>query len=346
MKKQKWLRSSLAMALTLSLILSGCGASNMESSATTESKPMENMNSSNHFYGDYDTVVEEEVEMEEAIESNPETGSGSKAEAALNDPLAGKNIKLIWTANLDMETLDYDTMLEDMTQSISDHGGYIESSYTEGGERLSGYTRSRYGHFTVRIPAANLDTFLNQMSGIGNVLSKSKSSENITLEYADNEARKATLELEEQKLMELLEQATILEDIITLESRLSDVHYQLDAYSSTLRKYDNLVDFSTVNISISEVQKMTETKAETLGERISAGFSDSIYELKVFGEDLIVFLIARSPILLIWAIVILLVVLIIRKLRKNRANKPKKERKLAPPSYNQPKAENSENKKE
>ncbi|MBQ8599510.1 MAG: DUF4349 domain-containing protein, partial [Oscillospiraceae bacterium] len=272
--KHKLVKTSMALALALSLLLTGCGASSFDSSANlksesavTESTTAQSAPMAGGF-GYYDEVVEEETA--ETVDSGAVT-----AEDALSDPLAGKNIKLIWTANLDMETLDFDTMIEAMNQSIRDFGGYVESSYVEGGQRLSGYRNNRYGSYTVRIPATQLDAFLNQMGTIGNVTSRSKSSENITLEYADNEARKATLELEEQKLMELLEQATELEDIITLESRLSDVHYQLDGYSSTLRKYDDLVDFSTVYISVSEVQKMTEVKAETLGERISAGFSDS-----------------------------------------------------------------------
>jgi hypothetical protein len=289
--------------------------------------------------GMYDTIVEEEMK---------ETPESSASGESTSDPLADKNVKLIWRANMEIETLDFNAMIEGMNQSVAEFGGYIESSYVEGGERLNGYNRNRYGNFTIRIPASNLDAFLNQMGSIGNVISRSKSSENITLEYADNEARKATLELEEQKLMELLEQATILEDIITLESRLSEVHYLLDGYASTLRKYDDLVDYSTVTIYVNEVQKMTETKAATLPERIAAGFSDSLYDLKVFAGDFVVLVIGRSPILLIWAVVIAVMVIVIRKLLKHRRNKPKKERKIpAVPTYPQPKAdENTENKNE
>ena len=330
--KHKLLRSTLALLLALSL-LTGCGASSKASDTVMmESTTTQSNSSAGGFYSEYATEEEMMAETDEVVT----TESGE----ALSDPLAGKNVKLIWTANLDMETLDFDAMIPAMEQSVAEFGGYVESSYTEGGQRLSGRTYNRYGSYTVRIPAAQLDEFLNQMGTLGNVTSKSKSSENITLEYADNEARKATLELEEQKLMELLAQATELEDIITLESRLSQVHYQLDGYSSTLRKYDDLVDYSTVYISISEVQKITEVQAKTIGERISAGFSESLYELKVFGEDLIVFLIARSPILLIWAIVIAVIVVLIRKVVKHHQNKPKKEKRpLTPPTYNQPKAE-------
>lgn len=339
--KHSILKSTLAMALALSMLLTGCGAAsadkNFSSGATMETAPSAPQAAPME-------PIYDEMGFDSKVEAEEETPAAGGGETAA-DPLTDKNIKLIWTANIDMETLDFDVMVDSMNKSIAEHGGYIESSFVEGGERLAGWTNRRYGSYTVRIPAKNLDAFLSQMGTIGNVISRSKSSENITLEYADNEARKATLELEEKKLMELLDQATILEDIITLESRLSDIHYRLDAYSSALRKYDDLVDFSTVNISVSEVQKMTETRAETLGERITAAFSDSLYELKEFAGDAAVFFIGRSPILLLWAVIIAVIVFIIRKLLKNRTSRPRKERKLPEaPDYAQPKAENKNEK--
>ena len=347
-----------AAVLALSMLLTGCGASSkysytdtnsssqkVESMITSPSAP--SMSPSNPTTGGsnnllMDSVVEDAIVEEEIIET-PMEGAATdlKAEVQNNsDPLSGKNIKLIWRANIQLETLDFDSMVDGLNKSISEFGGYIESSYTEGGERINGGKINRYGDFTIRIPSKNLDDFLNQIGTIGNVVSKSKHSENITLEYADQEARKATLELEEKKLMELLERATELEDIIALETRLSEVHFQLDAYSSTLRKYDDLVDYSTIYVTISEVQKMTETKAKTISERITAEFGDSIYDLKVFAGDSVVFLIGRSPILLIWAVVICAAIFVIRKIKIKNIKLSKK---LEVPKY---KKENSSDEQE
>ncbi len=345
----------LAVALAMTLLLSGCSASSKydySSGATAESAPqapMEMPAPENGFGTDYKVEMEEveaTVAEDSAAAENPNTAASENSNTA--DPLAGKNIKLIWRAELSMETLDFDAMVDGMNNCVADFGGYIESSYVEGGERLAGYKNNRYGDYTIRIPAKNLDAFLNQMGTIGNVLSKSKSSENITLEYADNEARKATLELEEQKLMELLEQATILEDIITLESRLSEVHYRLDGYASTLRKYDDLVDFSTVNVSIREVERMKEVAPETLGQRIANNFSNSLYSVKNFGEDFIVFLIGGSPVLLLWAVIIIVIIFIVRKVLKRRAEFPKKPRKESklPEAPDYAKVEKNDHKKE
>jgi len=57
-----------------------------------------------------------------------------------------------------------------------------------------------------------------------------------------------------------------------LEKRLSDIRYELESMESQLRLYDNQVDYSTVTISIDEVNQFTPTAPETVGQRIGSGF--------------------------------------------------------------------------
>ena len=64
-------------------------------------------------------------------------------------------------------------------------------------------------------------------------------------------------------ILELLEKAGTVEDIITIEGRLSEVRYQLEAYASQLRTFDNQVDYSTVHINISEVERETKVEPKT-----------------------------------------------------------------------------------
>lgn len=317
--KRRSLLALISLALSMSLLLVGCSSKSYSQNASATESPMA------------PAPMESPAETEMGFVSE-DNALDLKSDLTTSSPLADKNVKLIWTADLSMETLDFDGCVSGLNQLVTDFGGYIESSYTQGGQRLSGYSNNRYASYTIRIPAQRLDEFLEQMGSIGNVTSRSKSSRNITLDYADNEARKETLQLEQERLMELLAQATELEDIITLESRLSEIHYQLDGYSSTLRRYDDLVDFSTVELSINEVKQITEVDAATIPERISAGFKDSLFQLKEFFGDFFVFITARSPILLAWAIVIVLLVLLVRWIVKKLS---RKSRRLAPPTYAQ-----------
>ncbi len=318
--KRSFTSSLAALTLALCLMLSACGASSGMDMSKNEAMPESS-----------ESMMDSAAPAAPPGEGTPDGDRGMGIDsAAPMEPMQEKNIKLIWRASVSVETLNYDELIEKMNESVKEYEGFIESSETYGGKRLNGQNMARGGSYTVRIPTKNLDAFLNQVGTIGNVTDTSKWSENITLDYADNEARKQTLELEEQKLLELLKQATRLEDIIQLEARLSELHYQLDGYASTLRRYDDLIDYSTVTLSVHEVKRMSDVSSETFGERISSGFRDSLYRIRIFAEEFLIFLIADSPILLIVAVVIVLIVLLIRKLRRKKAKLPPAPKKNPP----------------
>ena len=86
----------------------------------------------------------------------------------------------------------------------------------------------------------------------------SRSTENVSAAYYDTESRKTALETKRERLLALLEKAENMEDIIALESALSDVQYEIESLSGTLRDYDRLISFSTVEIYLSEVLELCD----------------------------------------------------------------------------------------
>ena len=82
-------------------------------------------------------------------------------------------------------------------------------------------------------------------------------------------------EEEQERLLSLLEQAETMEEIIALESRLTEVRYQLESMESQLRTMDNQVSYSTVYLSIEEVEHFTPPAEKGTWERISTGFSEN-----------------------------------------------------------------------
>ena len=111
------------------------------------------------------------------------------------------------------------------------------------------------------------------MGKIGTVTYTNKSSEDVTLDYIDVESRIEALEVEQERLLTLLESAQDLESVIQLESRLSEVRYQLESYHSAKNRYDSLIDYSTVHLSVREVQQVTTVHDRSVGQRIAAGWS-------------------------------------------------------------------------
>ena len=137
----------------------------------------------------------------------------------------------------------------------------------------------------------------------------------------DRKAYLDSLRTEYDRVSKLLEQATELDQILALESKLSDLRYQINSYETQLRTYDNLVDYSTVYLNVNEVAYEQPT-SNTIGSRISNGFRNSLYEVRDFFVDLFVAIIANLPVLVVLIAIITAAILLIRKLiRRHKAKK-------------------------
>lgn len=240
------------------------------------------------------------------------------------DALAGR--KLIKNVNMNVETEQFDMLLPALEQRVTALGGYIEdmSSYSRSNNYSSDYIGTkylRYASMTARIPKEKLDTFVTEVGEQTNIVSRSESVTDVTLQYVDLESHKKALTTEQDRLLELMGRAETVEDIITIEGRLSEVRYQIESMESQLRTYDNKIDYSTVYLSIDEVERYTPTEDVTVGTKIRDGFMDSVRGVgRGFGNFGIWFVI-NLPYLVVWAVIIVIIVLIIRKVWKTAAKR-------------------------
>lgn len=228
--------------------------------------------------------------------------------------------KWIITVNMSAETEDLDALTEALNGKISGLGGYVEDQDSYNGSMYSS-RRYRSASLTVRIPAERVDEFTEEMSGIANVVSTNLSREDITLSYVATESRVKALQTEEARLLELMEQAETMADLLEIESRLTDVRYELENRASQLRLYDNQVDYATIYLSIDEVQEYTPVEEPTVWERISGGFVSSIKGVGNGLLDLLVWVLAKSPYLVILGGVTVGVVVLVRKRKARKAAK-------------------------
>lgn len=273
----------------------------------------------------YDSTAEwEDAEAEEA----PAADSGTTEN--LENSVAS-NRKLIKRVNMTAETQDFDTLVARIDQKVKALGGYMEDSSVYGNSYSHDGMRS--ASFTARVPADRLDELVVAVSEASNVVNKSESATDVTLTYVDTKSRKEALQVEYERLMALLEKAEDIDTIVALETRLTNVRYEIQNLESTLRTYDNLVDFATVQISVEEVKVYTEevTKPKTGWERMSEGFLRSIQNIAYDLENFAIGFVIRIPYLIVWGIIIGVIFLIVRGIIKGR--KKKKERRA---QLNQP----------
>ncbi len=195
--------------------------------------------------------------------------------------------KMVYRAQIDLETLEFETAVADIAALVEELGGYFEQNSIS-----SPSSRYRCADYVVRVPAEQFRPFCRQLGTLCHMTYKAESAENITEEYYDTDSRLQTAQTKLARLQELLSQADNMSDIITIESAISDTQYEIDYLSGTLRHYDALVGYATVNISLSEVYKLsgTEDAPMTFRGRLGNAFTEGIKATGEFFEDLLVWL--------------------------------------------------------
>lgn len=310
MKKKKTLTIVMAAALLLGL-LGGCGSKNLS---------MEPDTARSYLYAEDSISYETAMAAPAAM-----SGAGSNAESAADTasiPLP-ENRKWVITMSLTAETESLTDAMGLLAEKIQESGGYVESQSVSGTAVNSGRSPSAY--ITVRIPAEQLDSFVEDVSGMTNVVSSSRYVEDITLRYTDTEGRVKALQTEEARLLELMEQAETMSDLLEIEGRLTEVRYQLENYTSTLRLYDNQVDYATLDLTLREVEKFTPPEKQGFWQKVTSGLADSMVDLGQGIVDFVAWVLIELPYLVLVGLLGWLVVLLTRRsIKKRRAKKAQK----------------------
>ena len=248
----------LALLLLLGL-LSGCGGGGDNATASDTASSSVATDGADDAGGSYGAWPEAAV-TEETGETTGEDGGDDRLE----------NAKMIYTARMEVETTGFDAADADLRTLVEVLGGYFEQAAVH--NYGSGY---RSGDYTVRIPADQFQAFLDQVGTICHVTYKEEGSENVSEAYYDAESRLVTQQTKLERLQALLAQAENMEDIITIESAISDTELEIEQLTGTLRHYDSLVDFSTVYITLQEVYQLSnvEEPATSFGSRVGTAFA-------------------------------------------------------------------------
>ena len=215
--------------------------------------------------------------------------------AAVEDRQASTSPQIIYTANLTLESKDYDTARAALDAALNDAGGYLESS-----SEYSDVGSSRSVNLTFRVPEENYQSFLDAVAQAGNVTYKSQQADDVTTQYMDVETRLANLEAQRTRLQELQAQADNLSDLLQIETSLTDVQSQIESWQSQLDWYSNQVQQCTVYVNLSEVQNYTPTDESFLGS-VGAAFAQGWSNFVNGLQQLAVWLAGAWPVVLVVA---------------------------------------------
>ena len=310
-------RAWIALLMALCMVLALVACSSKSSSARSD-----------NYYTKTEAAYEYEMEAPAAMADEAYGGVEAKAagkvstattaakengeSANLTGNAAGR--KIIKNGDLSIQTREFDEFLTNLNRSILAVGGYVEASSINGNSYNK--NRMRSADVTARVPAEQLDAFCDQVSELGNVTYKNLYTRDVTLTYVDLESHVKALRTEQETLMELLRKAEKVEDIILIQNRLSDVLYEIESYESTLRTFDDQIAYSSVHLSIQEVQRETTVEKETAGQEIARRFKENWEDVKDgfarFGIDFV----SDLPIIIVWVVFLGIVVLVIVRIVK------------------------------
>lgn len=234
-KWQRWGTLFLAAAM-LALLVSGCAAP-----AHDEAAP------------DYREAPATAPEAER--EESPEEDAVSEIQQEVEAPEGRRYI--IRNARLTLEIQDMDETVQQLQVETEQMNGYVSSL-----EIYSTSEERRAGHIILRIPVEQFDEALEMIKGLGKIQSEQFDTDDVTRQYIDMEARIANLEVQEQRLRDLLERAETVEDVLKVESELGRIRGDLESKQGEFKHLQEQVRYSTFQVRLQERDPRTQVVAD------------------------------------------------------------------------------------
>ncbi len=313
-KPNPWLRWA-AMAASLVLVIGGTvlvGNNLKDSPASSDP----------YIYGGAYQSAESKMAappMPQAMMENAEADFSVAVDRAAPQRSAGNQVqpapspqKIIRTVSMQLYTRDFEKDLAALQETLKAQGGYVEQSDISGdpGSR-------RYASLTMRVPKNNLDAYLASIATVGRMASISESQEDVSDQYLDVDTRLKTQQAKMDRLQQLLEKASTVQDILNIETEIANTQYQLDSLTGALRGMDSKVDYATLRLSLYEETRDVSVGQQSLGERIRNAMADAWDAVVAFLGNLVVLLSIVLPYLLVLIVLIVIIRLVIKR-RKNK----------------------------
>ena len=339
---KKRVLSFLLAAAVAGSIFAACGSSGSKS-ASYDTATSESAASA---YGDY--YVDEEsngtsYEAEDGVEAKNSDNAGlsnlrsEEAKDASDGGESGQissatdtftSQKLVYRGSVTLQSMEYDKCVKAINDAVKNAGGFVEYQNESNNNYRWYYAEEqsmddRMLNITVRIPSARYEDFIQGLSEYGKVMDQSKNVENITREYHSNEAQIAALKKEQERLLQMMDKAETMEDMIKVESRLSEVESNLNQYETQKSSMDLDVMYSSVTISVEEVSKLSPSEKEegTFLYRLKKAFKGGWSGLITFFQNILIGFLYILPLGSVFALILVLVIRMVKKHNKKRLQK-------------------------
>ena len=302
---------SLVLILSLALTLCACGGSAKNSAVVNPSAPADMRAEAS-----YAVMADGGFGMV----SNSNSAGATAQEVPENNPE-----KIIYSADVTVETTDFDLSVEKLNALVEQYKAWVESSSVNGADYYSqsrGRSYNRSAHYTLRVPSESFSTLMNSLSDLGNIPYTHTYTENVSAQYYDAQARLTAYTTQEARLLEMMEIAETVSDVIAIEEKLTELRYQIESIQTSLNNWDRRVDYSYVYVNLQEVNEYTPEAKESFGQKLSRAFGDGFENAANFAQNLLLWLVESIPAIIAIGIAVLVARPVVKKrIAKRKAKK-------------------------
>ena len=234
---------------------------------------------------------------------------------------------VIRTGNMSVNVASVDKATTDIRQLTESSGGYIENSQIENitipqvqdfnGNIAAKEATQKYANMTVRVPEDKFESIFNNIKGMGKLVNENMNGNDITAQYRDTAARVDNLKIQEQSLQQIMTKAKNVDEILKIETELNRVRTDIDIYSGDLKRWDSLVQLSTINIYLTELKPEELKSVDVTGMwgKAYQGFIKAINNIVVGLEKTFIVLVTAIPYLIVIGVLAVVGLFTARKIK-------------------------------
>ncbi|NLY09504.1 MAG: DUF4349 domain-containing protein [Tissierellia bacterium] len=273
-------------------------------------------------------VPKDAAQLEAPYYEEPENNPDMNKDASLNEIGESSNpesvnLKIISTYNYSLVSKNINASIQKLKQFVEENGGYISNEDRNFGSEYS----NQFYSATIRIPKINstgISTLFESDANLFSISHQSKSTEEISKQYFDQEVRLRVLEAKLARLQEIATQQGEMDKLLSVESEISNTIMSIEDIKGNLRYMDDKVAMDTVYVEISEKTAIGSVnqadKKDPFGTRIADAFTSMWIGFVDFIQNFILVIIALLPVIIILAAIIIIVIVLVRRNSKAKRN--------------------------
>lgn len=239
----------------------------------------------------------------------PESGADAGAKPVTETVVDDQPREIIRNADISLGVDDVHTAAVQVNAIAQSAGGRTsqQSEYTEG-ESVS-------ANLTLRVPAENLDAVMEQLSTLGDVHSVNITTEDVTTQAVDLDARITALQTSVDRLEQLLAEAKSTQDLVEIERELSARQAELDSLTAQRAALSEAVALSTVTVWLSPASTVAEFTPPGFLTGLESGWN-AVRTLAGVAITAFGFALPFLGVLLVVAVPVAIVVFVLRRRRR------------------------------